>query len=178
MLELSLMLVLSLGAMGGWVACLLGLPGNWFAVAMALGCWYFPDPDSRMAVGVFALAAIVVLAFIGELLEFIAGALGVKKLGGSSRSALLAMLGSLIGAIGGFAAGSAVPIVGNILTSLAGSALGALAGSIVGERFDGKDWDHAFQVGSAAFWGRIIGTLAKTFCGTCIALIFVSAIWF
>ena len=75
------------------------------------------------------MSSLVILAAVGELFEFLAGALGVKKLGGSNRSTWFALVGSVAGALLGFVFGSGVPIIGNIIASVLGSALGALIGT-------------------------------------------------
>lgn len=178
MTEIIIALLLSLAAASGWIGSLLGLPGNWLVVLLAVGCWWLPDPGSRLAISTAALGAIVIFALIGEALEFFAGVVGVQRLGGGRRSALLALIGSIAGAIIGFGLGSGVPVLGNVIASVVGSALGALVGSIAGERSLGQPWEHSLQVGSAAFWGRIVGTLVKVMCGTCAAAIFLTALWF
>jgi len=171
-------ILLTGGALVGWGASLLGLPGNWLIVILGICCWWWPDPASTLAVGEWALIAMLLFAILGEVLEFFAGALGVKKVGGSTRSTVLAVVGSVVGGLAGFFVGSGVPVIGNVVASLAGSALGAWIGSIAGERSLGQPWEHSLQVGGAAFWGRLFGTLAKAFCGTCVAAIFLAALWF
>lgn len=178
MLEISLAILVSLLAVGGWAAGVLGLPGNWMVVALGVACWGLARPDSLLAIGTLALVSLVVLAAIGELFEFLAGALGVKKLGGSNRSTWFALLGSICGAVLGFIFGSGVPVIGNIVASVLGSATGALLGTVYGERTDGKEWEHSLQVGSAAFIGRILGTLGKLALGTAMLIIFLAGIWF
>lgn len=177
MLEILLVLLISILATAGWAAGILGLPGNWIVVALAVGCWGLAQPTSILAVGTTALVSLVVLASLGELFEFLAGALGVKKLGGSNRSTWFAVLGSIGGAMLGFVLGSGVPVVGNIVASVLGSAMGALVGTVYGERTEGKEWEHSLQVGSAAFIGRILGTLGKLALGTAMLVIFLAAIW-
>lgn len=176
--EVLIAIFLTLIAAGGWFASLLGLPGNWAIVVLGALCWWLPEPSTRLAVGGAALAWMTVFALVGEALEFFAGALGVQRLGGGKRSAALALMGSIVGAIAGFALGSGVPVIGNVIASLVGSALGALAGSVVGERWLGRPWEHSLQVGSAAFYGRLLGTLAKAMCGAVVVSIFLIAIWF
>ena len=178
MLQILLVILVSILAISGWAAGILGLPGNWVMVALAVGCWGLAQPDSLLAIGMWSMVSLVVLAALGELFEFLAGALGVKKLGGSNRSTWFALLGSMAGAMLGFVFGSGIPVVGNIIASVLGSALGALIGTIYGERTDGKEWEHSLQVGSAAFIGRILGTLGKLALGTAMLVIFLAAIWF
>lgn len=169
--------LLTCAALLAWAVGILGLPGNWLIVCIAGACWWLAEPDSPLAISTAVLAALIIVALLGELIEFAAGALGVQRLGGSRKSTWLALLGSVIGAIGGFVVGSGVPVIGNVLASVAGSALGAFVGSIYGERSLGRPWEHSLQVGSAAFVGRVLGTAAKIFCGTVIVVLFLAALW-
>jgi uncharacterized protein YqgC (DUF456 family) len=177
MLEILLIAFVSVLAVSAWAAGILGLPGNWIMVALAIGGWGLARPESALAVGTPVLVSLIVLATLGEVVEFLAGALGVKKLGGSTRSTWFALLGSLVGALAGFVVGSGIPVIGNIIASVLGSALGALVGTLYAERTEGKAWEHSLQVGSAAFIGRILGTMAKLTLGTAMLIIFLAAIW-
>ncbi len=148
-----------------WLLNLLGLPGNWLIVtATVLYAWLIPDNGSGTWRWV-AVAAVVGLAVAGELLELLASAAGVKKAGGSRRGAILALFGSLVGAVTGMFVGIPIPIVGSIVAALLFAGMGATAGAMVGEYWKGRSLDHSWTVGQAAFWGRILGTLAKVAIG-------------
>jgi len=179
MFELLLVSLLTLLTMGGFVANVLGLPGNWMIVAMAAACWWLIAPDQASYVGTGPLVAIIVIALIGELLEFIAGALGASRVGGSKRGTVLAIFGSIGGAILGLFFGNLIPIpiIGPVIASLVLGASGAFAGAVTGERWVGKNWDQSFEVGNAAFWGRLLGTVGKAGCGTIACEIFLFSIW-
>lgn len=140
----------------GWVLTLVNLPGNWLIVgAAALYAWLIPDGEwwdlSWTLVGVLTVAAI-----LGEVVETASAAMGVKKLGGSRRGAILAILLSFVGAILGTMF-IPVPILGTVV----GACVGALAGAMLGEFWKGHGFDHSLRVGQAAFWGRLIGSVAK-----------------
>ena len=179
MLELLLVLLLSSLTLASLVANLLGLPGNWAVVAMAAACWWLSPEDNMSHVGLGSVLAIAVVATVGEILEFAAGALGASRMGGSKRGTLLAIVGSIGGAVAGLLFGSLIPIpiVGPIVASLLLGASGAFAGALTGERWAGKDWDHSLQVSNAAFWGKLLGTVGKAVCGTIACAIFLLAIW-
>ena len=154
-------------------------PGNWLVVAGAgLAWWWFP-PAERTHVGLTAVMIIIAVAVLGEILEFIAGALGANRLGGTRRGTLLAIVGSIAGAITGLFFGALIPIplVGPVIVSLLFGASGAFAGAVAGERWAGKDWDTSFQIGNAAFWGRLLGTVGKAVCGTVAAIVLIVATW-
>ncbi len=140
----------------GWVLTLLSLPGNWLiVVATALYSWLIAD-TSTWDISWTLVIVLAVLAGLGEAIELIAAAAGVQRLGGSRRSALLSGVGSIIGAILG-TAWIPVPIVGTVF----GACLGALGGAMFGESWKGRQIDHNWQVGLAAFWGRLLGSMAK-----------------
>lgn len=165
--SLALLLVLLSGT------CLLitavGMPGNWGIVAIAaVAHWLIPD-TWRSSVSTWLVGGIVVLALIGELIEMAASAVGVNRLGGSTRSSIFAVIGSIVGAITGMFVGTPVPVIGNLIMALLLSGAGAWAGAILAERSLGKDWDESYRIGNAAFWGRLAGTLGKTIVGGAMA---------
>lgn len=180
MIEVALGIFLTLFALVGLAANLLGMPGNWLVVLLAAGCLWL-QPESQLShVAVLPFASIVAAAILGEVLEFAASAMGASRKGGSKRATALAIVGSIGGAVVGLFAGTAIPIpiIGNLIGSLLLGAAGAFGGAIVGERWAGKDWDQSIEIGNAAFWGRLLGTVGKAVCGTIACGIFLAAIWF
>ncbi len=177
MLDVLIAVTLSLVALTGWLANVLGMPGNWLIVLCALGCAWW-GPESRLwNVSWSIVAAIIIVALLGELLEFAASAIGARRLGGSKRGAVLALAGSIVGAITGLFFGSAVPVVGNVVASLLLGGFGAFCGAILGERWAGKDWNDSIEIGNAAFWGRLLGTVGKAVCGTIACGLFIVGVW-
>jgi uncharacterized protein YqgC (DUF456 family) len=71
------------------------------------------------------------------------------------------MIGSLIGAALGFP----VPVIGPLIGVLLCGGAGAAAGAMLGEKWKGREFDDSIPVGTAAFWGRILGTVAKSSVG-------------
>ena len=179
MLEQLLVISLSLLAILGLIINILGLPGNWLIVSMAAGSWLFAEDGSRLSISSWTLLVVVLVAAFGELLEFAASALGTTRLGGSRRGTALSVVGSLLGAIAGLFFGNLIPIpiIGPVIASLLLGGCGAFAGAAAGERWAGKDWDHSIEVGNAAFWGRLFGTVGKVVCGTILCGIYLLAIW-
>ncbi len=178
-IEILLIVLLTLLALLGWAANILGFPGNWLVISLAVACWWLVSPEDSGHVSGMALFAMLIVSLLGELLEFVASSLGVARAGGSRRGSYLALTGSIAGALVGLFAGTLIPIpiVGNLLASLLLGAAGAFAGAIAGERSIGKDWDSSFEIGGAAFWGRLLGTIGKAVCGTFVCGIFLLAIW-
>ncbi len=100
----------------------------------------------------------------------------MSKAGGSRRSAALALVGSLIGGISGLAIGVPVPVIGSLVAAVLFAALGALAGAMIGESWKGRDLDQSLRVGKAAFWGRVLGTLAKALIGAVMVVVALAAL--
>ncbi|MFH1747126.1 MAG: DUF456 domain-containing protein [Planctomycetota bacterium] len=77
----------------------LGLPGNWLIVATTVAvAWWRWEVDAGAGEPIFGLTVLIViavLAAVGEVFEFIAGAVGSKQAGGSRRGAVGALLGRL-----------------------------------------------------------------------------------
>ena len=159
-----------------WAGNLIALPGNWAAVVVLLGYAFLGPQDSIASIGYVPVIAAFVFALIGEIFEFIAGALGAQKAGASRKATLLAMLGSMVGAIMGALIGLPVPIVGPVLAAILFGGLGATLGAMLGEWSNGKSWRESLPIGHAAFWGRTIGTLGKVTAGAMIVVIAILSV--
>ena len=171
----TVLLVLALAA--GWVLTIFSLPGNWLIVAvMALYAWLIPT-TAAVAVSWQWVAALLVLALLGELAELAAAALGAARGGGSKRATVLAIFGSVIGSIGLAIVGIPIPIIGPVIAAVLGAALGALGGAMLGERWKGKSLGESWHVGRGAFFGRLLGTLAKVSVGTAMFVVGILAIF-
>jgi uncharacterized protein len=155
------LLALILALIGGWLLTLFSLPGNWLiVVGLALFVLGVKDADHWHVT--WTLVVIEAgLAVLAEILELIAGALGVHRHGGSKRGAVLALVGSLVGALVGASLGLPIPVVGSIAGVILGASGGALAGAMIGESWKGRTWGDRWQIGQAAFWGRLLGSVAK-----------------
>jgi hypothetical protein len=170
----AVLLVFALAA--GWLAQLVGLPGNWLIVlAAAFYCWWLPE-DAATAIGWNAVITLVLLAVVGEIVEVAAGALGVAKVGGSRRGALLAILGSVVGSLVGMLIGLPIPLIGSLVAAVVFGGLGALVGAVIGEGWKGRDFDSSLEIGKAAFIGRLLGTLAKLIVSSIMVAVTLAAI--
>lgn len=149
---------------GAWVLTLFGLPGNWLiALTVLLFAYLFPEQGTE---GLSWTVAFFVagIAVVGEALEFFSGAAAVAK-GGSRRGALLAMVGSFAGSLFGAAVGIPIPVVGSVVGIILFASLGAMGGAILGEVWAGRSEQQSFEIGRVAFWGRLLGSLAKIIAG-------------
>jgi len=137
---------------------ILGLPGNWLMVLGAAGlAWWQPGMFS-----LWTLGTIAGLALLGELMEFLLGAAGAKKGGGSMWGALGAILGAVVGGVIGT---GVLPIIGTII----GACIGAFAGALGFEMALGKKkLVESVSIGKGAAIGRFWGTIAKLTVGVMI----------
>jgi uncharacterized protein YqgC (DUF456 family) len=148
-----------------WATNLFSLPGNWIIVALT--AWFafaLPVHDGR-GISWWIVAVVVVLAIVGEIIEFFAGAAGAASQGASRRSVVLALVGTLVGSIAGAIVGLPITLVGSVLAALGGGAAGAFIGAYAGEISKGRTAQHSAAVGQGALIGRLIGTLGKLIVG-------------
>ncbi len=164
--------LLVVAALACWALNVIGLPGNWLVVAVAAIYAYFMPDGRRLDIGLWTVLGLLALAAVGEAIEFFAGALGASKAGASKRGTALALVGSLVGGVMGFFA--PIPVVGQIVGPIVGASVGAMVGAVLGEQWKGRDLDASLNIGHAAFWGRLIGTLGKILVG-CVMLVLIIA---
>lgn len=163
-------------AAAGWAMNLLSLPGNWLVVLGVAVYAYLVPNHWRIDISWYVVALVLALAVIGELIESLAGMWGAARAGGSRRAALLALCGSIGGGLVGAVLGMPIPVVGPIVAVLLGASLGATAGAWVGEQWKGRTAGESWQVGKAAFWGRLLGTFGKIMVASVIVAVVLLAI--
>jgi uncharacterized protein YqgC (DUF456 family) len=121
--------------------------------------------QSSVGIGWVTAVVLLLLALLGELLEFLAGAMGVTRAGGSRRGAVMALAGSLAGGMVGLFVGVPIPMIGPVLGAVLLAGVGAFAGAVLGEQWKGRSLEESVKIGESAFWGRLLGTLAKAVVG-------------
>ncbi len=152
----------------GWLLNILGLPGLWLMLiahatfGMATGWGNY--------VGWESVIALFVLAVVAEVVEFVAGAAGSAKAGGTKRGMIGAIVGGLVGGIVGTGL-IPIPILGTIIGAVGGS----FAGAAMVERMIDSDTDRAIAIGIGAAKGRFWGILIKSGFGIVMGLISVIA---
>lgn len=158
----SLLLVLML------LLLFLGLPGIWAILAIT-GCWaFFVDAPHIFSFSFFI--PLIVLAAIGEVVEFFAGYYGTKKFGGTSRGGLGGIIGGFIGAILG------APLLfgfGAVVGAFAGAFAGCLLTEIV---FNKMQFKTAVNSAWGTTLGRMGGLIVKLGIGIWILFTVVPAI--
>lgn len=142
-----------------------GLPGVWMllggAVVMELLDWTYRAGDSADVVtfGWLVLGLGVLAGLFGELLEFIAGAMGAKVGGGTKRGMAGAILGGFVGGIALTFVLPVVPVIGTLLGALIGTFIGAVLGEVSAEQAM-PVW-RSLRPATGATFGRVLGTVAK-----------------
>ena len=170
MLYLLLVLLILLNAV--WlVLVIFGLPGNWLIViSTCLFAWW------RWEDGVFSiyvLIAMVALAVLGELFEFLGGMHGAKRAGASWRGSIAAIAGAVAGAvIGTFL----IPVL--FLGTILGACIGAGLATWSLELSRGRKMDESVRCAVGAGLGELLGITAKVTVGIIIWLmVAVAAFW-
>jgi uncharacterized protein YqgC (DUF456 family) len=172
-------LVFSLLGLGCLVLVVIGLPGTWIliglAVAVELLDQHYLAADLPETFGWWMIGTCVALAGIGEILEALAGAAGTKAGGGTSRGMIGAMVGGLVGAIL-FTPLIPVPVVGTLIGALIGTFAGAVIAESTGPA--ARDRRSAFRAARGATVGRLLGTIAKAVIATTVWVVLcVDAFW-
>ena len=140
----------------GVVLTALQMPGNWVIVAATAAFAWWRWGAESWSYGPTTLITILALALLGELIEFLAGALGSKAVGGSKRGAAISIITALAGAIAGTFF-IPIPIVGTLLGAAAGAGLGAA----IGDKWAGRSWPDTFRVFRGAAIGKLSGAAGK-----------------
>ncbi|MGH8443884.1 MAG: DUF456 domain-containing protein [Solimonas sp.] len=132
------------------------LPG---APLVFFGLWLIALTDGYRHVGwptLTLLGAIVVLTVV---IDFVASALGARKVGASRQAITGALLGSIIG----------------IFFGLPGLLLGPFVGAVIGELMAQSKVEHAARVGIATWLGLLAGSIAKLALCLTMLLVFLFA---
>ena len=161
---MSIAVVIILAIVG--ICCVLtvafGLPGAWVLLALAVGV-ELADPlwveGGTTTIGWGWILLGGALAGLGELIEFGASAVGVKKGGGSKRGAVGSVIGGILGAIF-LTFLLPIPVLGSLVGALAGTFAGALIGELTAE--DAPEAKDAMKPALWATIATIIGNVIKT----------------
>jgi uncharacterized protein YqgC (DUF456 family) len=174
----TLLIVLLLVAFVSWSLNWVGLPGNWILLGSVVAYDLLVPEAWRWPLGWAILVTLLILAALGELIEFFAGAVGTSRVGGTRRAAVYALIGSLVGGLGGAFVALPIPVVGPLIAAVLGSMLGALVGGIWGEYEAGSALPHSVKVGWGAAVGRLLGTLGKSLIGGVMLAVLIAGLFF
>jgi uncharacterized protein YqgC (DUF456 family) len=109
------------------------------------GIWLIAGVDRYRHIGLWWLLGIAAVGAIGLTLDLVAGALGAKRVGASSRAVWGALLGTAIG----------------LFFGLPGLLLGPFVGAVLGELSAGNSVLRSAHVGIGAWIGLLFGTIIK-----------------
>jgi uncharacterized protein YqgC (DUF456 family) len=172
-------LFFALLGLGCLVLVVVGLPGTWILIALAVAVELLDrhylegaDPETY---GWWAIGACVALALVGEALEAGAGAAGTRAGGGSRRGMVGAMIGGIVGAIA-FTPLIPIPVVGTLI----GALVGTFAGAVIAERSheEAPDTRSTLKAAAGATVGRLLGTMGKAMIAATVWVVLsVGAFW-
>lgn len=144
------------------VLVLLSLPGTWAMLATALviqliSVWLLDGPG-RLQFEWTVLGIALILALIGEIIEFFSGVIGAKYGGGTRRG----MVGAIVGGVVGFVAVTPMlpflPIIGSLIGAVIGTFFGAMAGEMSGPE---GQLGRSVRPAIGATFGRLLGSVGK-----------------
>lgn len=156
LLWLAVAVVVGVGLAGTVIPALPGVP------LIFAGLWLAAWIDGYARVGAVTLTVLGVLTVLAVVIDFVASALGARRVGASPRAITGAVLGSLVGMFFG----------------LPGIVLGPFVGAVVGELAARRSFNQATNVGIATWLGLLFGTLAKLALSLTMLGIFVFAYLF
>jgi uncharacterized protein len=132
------------------------LPGHILIFAgLLLAAW----AEHFTRVGPWTLGLIGVIAGVSYVVDFLAAAAGVQRLGASRRAMAGAALGTLAG----------------LMFGLVGVVIGPFVGALAGELTVHRDWKRVGRAGLAAWIGFVVGMAVKVALAFVMVGIFVAA---
>ncbi|UYV13567.1 MAG: DUF456 domain-containing protein [Phycisphaera sp.] len=168
--------MLTLAALIGPAIVLVSLPGLWLLTLATLlvnvsgallGYWVLGDP----IVSWWIFGIILGSTLISDVVDWSAGVVGAKRMGGTRRAMIAAFLGGIVGAIAGT---MVLPIVGTLL----GGAVGAgLCATLVHRTGPEETWKQSAKVGAGASAGWFAAILVKLTLAIICATLLIIAAW-
>ncbi len=157
----------------------INLPGTWLMIALAAlielvdGLYRTNEPP--VTFGWWLIGLVILIALIGELIEFLAGAAGARFGGGTRRGMIGAIVGGLVGAIL-FTPLVPIPLLGTLIGAIVGTFAGAFFGEFTHVQKLGV-W-RSLRPATGATIGRVVGSIAKTaIAGVIWLALSVAAFW-
>ncbi len=151
-LSIILMLV---GAAGIVLPALPGVPLIFAGMVLAASI------DDFRSIGWITIAVLGLLTVIAFVVDFVASALGAKRVGASARAVWGAILGTIVG----------------LFFGIPGLVLGPFIGAVIGELTVHGKLGTAGRVGIATWMGLLFGTLFKLAIAFSMIGIFLFAFW-
>jgi uncharacterized protein len=159
-------LVLGLVCLVALASLMFGLPGTFLIVVAAL---VYASVTGFAAVHWATIAWLLLLALLGEGIEFVAGAAGAAGDRPSRRVTLSVLAGGFAGGIVG------APFLFGV-GSLLGALLGAFVSAVLAVASEGGDAGSALATGWAAMRGRLLGFVLKTAIAVVMLVVLAAAV--
>jgi hypothetical protein len=160
------LLLLLIACLASLASLLLGLPGTFFILLAAL---LYGWATGFAAVQWSTVGWLLLLAAVGEGLEFFAGAAGAA----GERPSWRVMVGALAGGVVGGLAGTPVMFgVGSLL----GALVGAFTGAALAVVSEGGTMGSALSTGLAALRGRLLGFVLKAAAAVVMLVVLAAAV--
>lgn len=142
-METALLILAIVAVLAGLAGVILPLlPGT---PLIFVGLWLVAWLDGFARVGVTTVVVLGVMAALAFIVDYVASAMGVKRVGASGH----AVAGAAVGAVLGIFAG------------LPGLILGPIVGAVIGEWYARRDHGQATRAGIAAGVGFLVAVVAK-----------------
>ncbi len=142
------------GVLGTIIPALPGTP--MIFAGMFLIAWW----QDFAIIGILPLVILAVLTALAIVVDFVASALGARRVGASNWAIVAATLGSIIG----------------MFFFIPGLIIGPFVGAVAGELFAQSTVEQATRVGIATWIGLLIGTALKVAIVAAMIGIFISAL--
>jgi uncharacterized protein YqgC (DUF456 family) len=150
-----------------WLSTVLGFPGNWILVGVAV-IIALVSRFSAMTWGYLLLC--VGAATLGEVVESTLGAVVVVRRGGT----WWGVAGSVLGGFAGVILGAGVaPPLGSVVFGF----VGAFFGAVLGEFARQRQLEPAVRIGFWSFVGRMLAVAAKLSVGCVVLWVIIVATW-
>lgn len=160
------LVLLFLGCAVALCSLVLGLPGTFLIVGIAL---VYAWATGFAAVQWSTIGWLLLLAVLGEGIEFLASGAGAAGARPSRRVTISALAGALIGGIVG------TPFLFGV-GSLLGALVGAFAGAALAVRAEGGSLDESITTGFAALKGRLLGFVLKAALAGVMVIVLAAAV--
>ena len=162
----ALLILVLIAQVAGALMLFIGLPGTWVSLASIMLYGVLTGFESY---GFTLILALVVLAVLGEVLEFLATAVGAQRFGASRGGIIAAILGVFPGVI-----------IGSMLLPIIGTVVGAFAGAFLGaylwELSQRRSRQEAVRAGLGAMLGRTGAVVAKLLVAITMSGTFIAAL--
>lgn len=157
----------------------IGLPGTWMMLAAAVAIELVADLGLGRAEGsgitIFGwplLLGATGLAVLGELIEFVSGAVGARMGGATRRGVWGALFGGILGALA-LTFGLPIPLLGALLGAVVGTFLGAWIGELSSSTRRARG--ETTRAAVAAVLGHLGGILGKLLVGCVLWVLLIRA---